>query len=134
MTAATVATTTLSKAALAEQLAKFVAALNEADAQHTEAFFSMLTPHTYEVVPGGRKFIKIARVEGRAQPSGYVSRSVHCFVEAATGRVAKAAGWKAPAFRSNGELQSKFSIATDESLADLMAEWDPYGGYLYVVR
>lgn len=74
----------------------------------------------------GAKFDRITRErDGQA-------RSVHAFVEKSTGKLVKAAGWKAPAKRSSGELQSKFNLSTPEGFAEAVEAADQYGSYLYV--
>ena len=75
----------------------------------------------------GQKFFRIVQVYG-GHSSG---RSVHAFVEIATGKLIKSAGWKAPAKRTNGELQSKFNLLDDASFADALAKADTCGSYLY---
>lgn len=68
----------------------------------------------------GSKFIKI--ISGG---------SVHAFVEIATGKLIKPAGWSAPATKSNGELQSKYNLLEDESFEAVKEACDQYGSYLY---
>jgi hypothetical protein len=92
-------------------------------------------PHfVYEIeVEPGKKFdrIVISFSTGREEANGRrPQRSVHAFVEKATGRLCKSAGWRAPAKRSNGDLQSKYNLTTDMALA--VHDADPYGGYLYI--
>ncbi len=74
----------------------------------------------------GQKFDRITRVrDGK-------DRSVHAFVERSTGKLVKAAGWKAPARISTGELQSQFNLSTPEGFWAAVDAADPYGAYLYV--
>lgn len=75
----------------------------------------------------GQRFFRIVQVYA-GHSSG---RSVHAFVEIATGKVIKSAGWKAPAKYSNGELASKFNLLDDESFKALLEKCDSHGGYLY---
>jgi hypothetical protein len=112
-------TTVERKAEVREAIARLVAWMNEAHAAHHAKHFKNLAPETYEVA-GGRKYIRIAQV------GQYGGRSVHCFVDAATGDVYKAGGWKAPAL--NG---ARYNILDADSLETLKAKWDPYTSYLY---
>jgi hypothetical protein len=107
------------KAVVRQAIAEFIEFLNAAAKKHTEEHFPMLDAETYWV-EGGQKYIKIAC--GRS----FGQTSVHCFVDALTGDVYKAAGWKAPAL--NG---ARYNLLDEESLVTLKAKWDPYGGYLY---
>jgi hypothetical protein len=68
----------------------------------------------------GSKFIKII-----------CGGSVHAFVEIATGKLVKPAGWSAPATKTNGELQSKYNLLDDDSFEAVKEECDQYGSYLY---
>lgn len=74
---------------------------------------------TYEIV-GGTKYIKIA--------TGYAGagRSVHCFVNASTGDVYKAASWHKPAL--NG---SRYNLMTVEGRNELERNFEHSTGYLY---
>lgn len=96
-----------------------------ATSEYAEKFAQLLTEkfagesvHTPKVfsVMAGRKYDRIvqATTDGR-------NRSVHAFVERATGHVYKAAGWPAPA---------KGVRFTDVETAALNATWS--GGYLYM--
>ena len=80
---------------------------------------------TYGVTEG-KKYDRITKVRDGQH------RSVHAFVERSTGRLIKAAGWKAPAKLSTGELQSKFNLAEEIDFALAVSAADPYGSYLYV--
>jgi hypothetical protein len=74
-------------------IAAYVAALNAAEAARFARLYPSLTPSTYSVDPNGQKFVRIvAHAMGRTD-----DRSVHVFVERATGLIWKAAGWKGPA-------------------------------------
>lgn len=72
-----------------------------------------------------QRFFRILMV-GRSQ------QSVCCFIEIATGKVIKAAGWKAPAKRSNGELQSKYNLLDDASFTKALKDCDEHGSWLYI--
>lgn len=90
------------------------------DARAEEYFgehYPTLDPATHSN-DGGRKYIRIVQDCG--------GRHVHCFVDAQTGSVYKAAGWKAPAL--NGE---RFNLLDKASFAELKRAWDPHGAYLY---
>ena len=68
----------------------------------------------------GSKFIKII-----------CGGSVHAFVEIATGKLVKPAGWSAPATVKGGDLQSKFNLLDDDSFEQVKEVCDQYGSYLY---
>ena len=70
------------------------------------------------------RFIKIV-LEAEHQ------RSVHCFIEIATGKIVKPAGWKAPAKYANGELASKYNLLETESFEKALEKCDEHGGWLY---
>lgn len=107
------------KVLVRQAVTEYIAFMNAASIKHTETHFPMLQPEVYEL-DGGRKYLRISSVRGAA------SGSVHSFVDALTGDVYKAAGWKAPAL--NG---ARFNLLDEESFEDLKAKWDPYGSYLY---
>lgn len=79
-------------------------------------------------VQRGQKFDRIVQVHEGDMYGG----SVHAFVERSTGKLVKAAGWKAPAKRTNGELQSKFDLSTPSGFNAAVDAADPYGSYLYL--
>jgi hypothetical protein len=67
--------------------------------------FTFAVP-TIEIATGGRKYIKLIRgendpVTGEPRPH---NRSVHSFVEVATGDIFKAASFKAPAKHARGNI------------------------------
>ena len=75
-------------------LASYIKALQEKIDAHTEKHFPDaidLLKTTLSVDPRGKKYLRIVK----SMPGG--SRSVHSFVEVATGDIWKAASWKAPA-------------------------------------
>lgn len=80
------------------RLAEYVAVLNASDPAR----------HVF-TVERGRKYAKVV------QCSGGVSRSVHGFVEIATGAVLKPEGWAKPA------KGVRYSLTDDASFADLLA-------------
>jgi len=71
----------------------------------------------------GSKFIKVI-----------CGNSVHAFVEIATGKLIKPAGWSAPAYKSDKQLQSKYNLLDDQSFEAVKKECDQYGSYLYANR
>jgi hypothetical protein len=71
-----------------EELPNFINRIQELVNAHYAANLSNLKPPTIEIM-GGRKYIKIAKVDNGC--------SVYCFVRAADGAILKAATWKAPA-------------------------------------
>ena len=97
-----------------EELIEFMDA--QAEKYFAEHYPSLNAP-THEN-DGGRKYIRIVQEGG--------GRNVHCFVDAQTGGVYKAAGWKTPAL--NGE---RFNLLDPDSFEELKRAWDPHGGYLY---
>lgn len=107
------------KAAVLDAIGEFIFFLNERSVTFIAERHPGLDPDTY-AMDGGRKYIRIV-----ASRSGG-SRYVHCFVDAQTGGVYKAAGWKAPAL--NGE---RYNLLDPDSFAELKANWDAYGSYLY---
>lgn len=93
---------------------EFVNAMNY---KHTDMIYS---------VEPGRKYNRI--VEENKKWGG---RSVHAFVERATGKLIKSATWKTPQKTSTGELAYRFDISTKEGLDAAVEASDRHGGYLY---
>ena len=81
-------------------------------------------PYTY-TVERGQKFDKIVQADGYAG-----GRSVHAFVERSTGKLIKAAGWKAPAKDKNG-LAYRYDLSTPEGYLEALYNAGYSGGYLY---
>lgn len=106
------------KVIVRQAIAELLHFFNEAEAKYKAENFEFLSPDVFEAA-GGTKYIRIAQSSGS-------SRSVHCFIDAVTGDVYKAAGWKAPAL--NG---ARFNILDADSLADLKSKWNSHGSYLY---
>ena len=80
-----------------EQLQDFTDALQVMiNDYHNEQGFTFDAP-TVSIDKGGRKYIRIVR-------NDLSQRSVHCFVEVATGNILKAAGWTAPAKHARGNI------------------------------
>lgn len=87
--------------------------------------------HYLNVEPGA----KFDRIVIRANMSGAHDegqRSVHAFVERATGRLVKPASWRSPAKRKDGSLQSKYDLSDTADFATAVLNADPYGSYLYI--
>jgi hypothetical protein len=80
--------------------------------------------YVYTADTAGRKYIRIVHeyvMPGRTAVGRGLS--VHCFIDAETGDVLKAAGWKAPAKDARGNLLTGFD--------EVEAVFDHHGGYLY---
>lgn len=76
------------------------------------------------ILDRGRRFTKIVKEECWEDSGNWDSKSVHAFIENATGDIYKAASWKAPA--KNG---ARFNVVND--FDRLMEVCDIYGSYLY---
>lgn len=100
-------------------ISELIEFMDGAAARYWGEHYEFLAPPTHDY-EAGRRYIRIVQEQG----SG--GRHVHCFVDAQTGGVYKAAGWKAPAL--NGE---RFNLLDPESVQLLKDTWDPHGGYLY---
>lgn len=99
---------------------KFAAALNE----------KFPAVKSYDNVYGVTVGQKFDRITTDNKDGGHLA--VHAFVERSTGLLIKSAGWKAPAKRADGSLQSQFELATDEGFATAVEAADRHGSYLYV--
>jgi len=87
----------------ATALDQYVAALNAAQAARYAVQFPSLKPDVYSIDPNGRKYVRIVSTVGGTTDQ----RSVHVFVERATGLIWKADGWKKPALNfSRGSIYS----------------------------
>lgn len=104
--------TTTSPAVIAERIDIWVATLGEAAGPN----------YAFSQEPG-RKYVKIVQEWNN-------SRSVHAFVDAATGEVYKPAGWAKPA------AGVRYHLADDEGFQSLLhnsaTPSSRFGGYLYV--
>jgi hypothetical protein len=78
-------------------------------------------PQLYEI-RALRRYLRIE--EFRPEPMN--GRSVHAFVDPATGDVFKSASWTKPA------KHVRFNVLDDASFATMVATCDPYGSYLYI--
>ena len=85
--------------------------------EHYQQNFSNLTPPVYTLEPG-RKYVKVVQND-----TTHTGRSVHSFIDKATGDLYKPAGWKAPA------KDARYNLIRDA--ATLKKVIDPYGSYLY---
>jgi len=79
-------------------------------------------------VEKGRRFDRIV-VESALYGSN--NRSVHAFVERATGDLIKAASWKAPQKNADGTFAVRYNLATEEGYKDALEASNWSGGYLY---
>jgi hypothetical protein len=82
------------------------------------------------VVMPGKRFSRIAHTE-HGTP-----RSVHAFVENATGLLIKADGWKAPAksVTHPSGLAARFDLSTASGFMQAIMRAEFTGGYLYAGR
>lgn len=109
-----------------------------------EAFAELLTEYsqaagvahsTFEADKAGARYTRIIHVstfvntDASGEVRTSVSRSVHAFVENATGLLYKAAGWKAPAKGARFDISSrrKMVAVLDAQKAETLYT----GGYLY---
>ena len=102
----------------------------EQRAVRINVWMAVLTKRSEERAPGFgstfyaehlRKYWRIVM----ERPGDKYSRSVHAFLDPATGDVFKSAGWKAPA------KGARFNLRDDDSFDALIESCDPYGSYLY---
>ncbi len=80
-------------------LARFVNNVNEYRRAEFARWFQKTTPAAVNLMQGGKKYIRVISEE----PG---SRSVYCFVDAETGDILKADGWKRPAKGARGSIFS----------------------------
>jgi hypothetical protein len=111
---------------IAEQKLNVLKAIDELvdfmNARTAEVWASEYTkPYTFSLEGSGRKYLRISMSYGDSSGG-----SVHCFVDALTGDVYKAASWKTPAL--NG---ARFNILNADSLDLLKESFDWAGSYLY---
>ena len=104
-----------------QAIAEHIDFMNSAAAKFMAERFPTLKADRFWV-EGGKKYVKIVQGHNPEGPGA----SVHCFVDAVTGDVYKAAGWKAPAL--NG---ARYNLLDADSLALLRERFDVYGSYLY---
>lgn len=124
---------------VAEPLLQFLAALNADDYnRHKDSILGRNTGGRYQWYDVDRqatsagKYVRIVQSDDEAQTRG---RSVHAFVEKATGKLIKPAGWAGPAKSTaagrKGELLSQYTLSDPDSLEKLLKSFDWAGGYLY---
>ena len=109
---------------------QYAEALTEKSARETAE--KQLEGQTYAkayiyAVESGQKFDKITQ---RDTYSSAGQLSVHAFVEKSTGKLIKAAGWKAPAKDKNG-LAYRYDLSTPEGFLEALYNATFSGGYLY---
>lgn len=80
-----------------QALADFLTSIREVIGANFSKNFPRLAVPTISVDPGGQKYLRIVRDDGR-------QRSVFCFVDKATGDILKADGWKRPAKHARGSI------------------------------
>lgn len=83
-------------------------------------------PYVYGVQRGA-KYDRITQQYGEGSGNGL---SVHAFVERSTGKLIKAAGWKAPAKDKDG-LAYRYDLSTPEGFLEALYNSGFSGGYLY---
>jgi len=93
------------------------------DALDTGEYAKYRVPYLFSVKPG-RRFDKIAYTNG-------TQTFVYAFVERATGKLIKAAGWKSPAYYSDGSVASRYDLSTPAGFDKATAEAQRHGGQLY---
>jgi len=106
-----------SKVAIQVAITELIEFMDQRTIEYFAEHYPNLAPSTHHT-DGGRKYVRIVQEGGGSH--------VHCFVDAQTGGVYKAAGWKAPAL--NGE---RFNLLDPNSFEELKRVWDPHGAYLY---
>lgn len=83
-------------------------------------------------VEAGRKYDRIVNMEApSSNPSDVKAKSVHAFIDRATGALIKSAGYRAPQKNSDGTLAVRFSMLSDADVEAVVALSDKYGSYLY---
>lgn len=80
-------------------VANFIKLLTAFSADYMAKTFPNLTPPSYVITPGGKKYLRVATVD-----ASHGGRSVYCFIGVADGGIYKAAGWKAPAKTARGNI------------------------------
>jgi hypothetical protein len=96
------------------------------NATATALEFAARLDEKFATAPGSEGFAVLAgRKYDKVVQTSYGQRSVHAFVERATGQLYKAAGWNAPA------KGARYDLSTEESFKATVAAADQYGSYLY---
>lgn len=111
---------------------QYAEALTEKSARETaqqqlegKKYSAYAKPYIYDV-QSGQKFDKIVQ----HREGDIYGGSVHAFVERSTGKLIKAAGWKAPAKDKNG-LAYRYDLSTPEGFLEALYNATFSGGYLY---
>ena len=91
---------------------------------------SLNDKHTAYVfsVEYGRKFDTV--IQQWRNTSHGTNGSVHAFIERSTGKLIKAATWRAPQKDIDG-LAYRYDLSTPEGFTKALEASDPYGSYLY---
>lgn len=83
-------------------------------------------------VEPGRKYDRIVNMEAPStNRENTKSKSVHAFIDRATGELIKSAGWRAPQKNSDGTMAVRFTMTSDADVDAVVALSDTYGSYLY---
>lgn len=83
-----------------QEIEKYVEEIKEAQVKEWQSYgYDVVKVPTFEI-EYGKKFAKITR-------TSYGQKSVHCFVEIATGNIYKAASWSAPAKIVRGNIANE---------------------------
>ena len=104
---------------LREALDQYLKALGNAEQRYFERidYKAPIGIWYYDEPKPNQKYIRIVHMDNQ--------QTVHSFVEIATGKVFKPAGWSAPA------RNSFYNLLEFDSKAQLFADCEPNGGYLY---
>lgn len=111
-------------------VAEWLEHMNEIAPKHTWGNYTF----TLERSAGkySRVVQRIVYTPDNGRPAQTDGGSVHAFVELATGRIAKPAGWKAPTKTKDGKFRAAYDLTVPESRAAIIRDADWAGGYLYV--
>lgn len=104
-------------------LHEYIDALNERCGEYFAHHYPNIEPPAFGFEIGS-KFIRIYQESGS-------HRSVHAFLDRATGDVIKPAGWKAPQRDKDG-LAVRYRLADPLDKKRCFDSIDPYGSYLYL--
>lgn len=107
---------------ISEAVAEYVAQLNEISPVHSGVRYAT---YTLETAPRA-KYSRVVMNTG-----GSHGGSVHAFIELATGKVMKPAGWKGPVKGKDGKVRPAYDLTIPESRSAIIRDADWAGGYLY---